>query len=48
MGIKDKITVITWARKVVGKHQHIDIVQDKISIMQHQVKVFKNSFVSSQ
>ena len=30
----------------MGKHQHIDTVQDKIDIMQHQVKIFKGSFVS--
>ena len=42
MGIKD---MITWARKVVGKHQHIEIVQGKIDIMQHQVKIFKGLFV---
>ena len=24
---KDMISVITWARKVVSKHQHLDIVQ---------------------
>ena len=24
MGIRDKITVITWARKVVEKHQNIE------------------------
>ena len=46
MGIKARITVITWARKVVGKHQHIETVQAKIDIMQHQVKIFKGSFVS--
>ena len=46
MGIKEKITVITWARKVVGKHHHIETVQKKIDIMQHQVNIFKGSFVS--
>ena len=46
MGIKDRIAVITWARKVVVKHQHIETVQAKIDIMLHQVKTFKGSFVS--
>ena len=46
MEIKDRITMITWEMKVVGKNQHIDTVQDKINIMQHKVKVFKFSFVS--
>ena len=34
IGIKDRITVITRVRKIVGKHQHIDTVQEKINIMQ--------------
>ena len=46
MGIKDIITVITWVRKVVGKHQHIETVQAEIDIMQHQIKIFKGLFVS--
>ena len=33
MGIKDRIIVITLVRKVVGKHQHIKIVQAKIYII---------------
>ena len=41
MGIKYRITMITSARKVVGKHQHLETVQAKIVIMQHQVKIFK-------
>ena len=45
IGIKDKTRVITWARKVVGKHQLIEIVQAKIDIMLHQIKTFKASFV---
>ena len=46
MGIKDRITVITWDRKVVGKHHHIETVQAMIGIMQHHVNIFKGSFVS--
>ena len=37
MGIKDKITVITQARKVVGKHQHIETMQLKIDKMQNSI-----------
>ena len=44
--INDRITMITWAKKLVGKHHHIDIVQAKIDIMHYKVKVFKGSFVS--
>ena len=29
MGIKDVISVITWANKVIGKHHHIESVQAK-------------------
>ena len=46
MGIKDRIVVITWARKVVGKLQHIETVQANIDIMLHQVNTFKGSFMS--
>ena len=46
MVIKDRIAVITWARKVVGKHHHIEIVQAKIDIMLHTVENFKGSFMS--
>ena len=46
MGIKGRIVLITWARKVVGKHQHIEIVQAKIDIIHHQIKIFKDLFVS--
>ena len=42
--IMDIILVITWSRKVVGKHQHLDIVQEKLDIMQHQVKMFIELF----
>ena len=36
--------MITWARKVVGKNQHLDIIQAKIEIMQHHVKMFIGIF----
>ena len=42
--IKDRISVITWARKIVSKHQQLDIVQAKIDIMKHQVKLFIDPF----
>ena len=42
--IKDKISIITQARKDVNKHQHLDIVQAKIDIMTHQVKLFMDMF----
>ena len=46
MGIKDKILAITWERKVVGKHQHLDTMQSKIDIMQHQVKMFNGLYTT--
>ena len=39
-----RVSVITWERKVAGKYQHLDIVQAKVDIMQHQVKLFIESF----
>ena len=44
VGIKDRITVITWARKVIGKHHHIESVQAKADQMLQQVKSFKGLF----
>ena len=44
MGIKDRISVITWGRKIVGKNQCPDTVQAKIDIMEHQVKMFIELF----
>ena len=38
--IKNRILVITWERKIVSKHQHLDTIQAKINIMTHQVKLF--------
>ena len=29
MGIKDMIAIITWTRKIIGKHHHIESVQGK-------------------
>ena len=43
--IKDKISVIKWAKKVVNKHQDLDTVQEKIDIMTHQVKMFTERFM---
>ena len=42
--IKEKIYIITWARKVVNKHQHLDTVEEKIGIMTHQVNLFMDMF----
>ena len=42
--IKDIISIITWAREVVNKYHHLDTVQDKIDIMTHQLKLFRDMF----
>ena len=42
--MKDRISVITWARKVAGKHQHLDNVGEKIDIRTHQVIFFIEMF----
>ena len=42
--IKDKISIITWARKVVNKYHHLDTVQAKMNIMAHQLKFFRDTF----
>ena len=42
--IKYMILTITWERKVVKKYQHLDTVQAKIDIMNHQIKEFIKLF----
>ena len=42
--ISDKISTITWARKVVRKYQHLDTIQAKMDIMNHQIKEFIELF----
>ena len=42
--IKDRISIITWATKIMRKHQHLDNVHAKIDIMNHQIKFFTPLF----
>ena len=42
--IKDRLSIMTWARKVVNKYHHLDIVQAKVDIMAHQVNLFIDMF----
>ena len=44
VGIKDRITVITWERKVIGKHNHVESVQAQSNQMLHQINSFKGLF----
>ena len=40
----DIITVITWERKIVGKHHHVESVQAKANQILQQVNTFKDLF----
>ena len=42
IGIKDRIAVINWARKFIGKHNHIESVQAKADLMIQQVIISKD------
>ena len=42
--ITDRIYVITWARKVVNHYHHLDTIESKIGIMEHEVKYFIEMF----
>ena len=42
--IKDRISVITWDKNIVSKHQHLDTIQAKNEIMTHQVNLFIDMF----
>ena len=36
--IQDRVLVITWERKVVNKHHHLETVEVKVKFMHNQVK----------
>ena len=38
MGIEDKVVVVSWARRVIGKHRMLETMQDKIDIINHRVE----------
>ena len=42
--MKDRISIIPWMRKVVCKHQHLDTVEAKIDIINHEIKLFIQAF----
>ena len=44
MGIRDRITIIIWARKFIGKHNHVKNVQEKTNQMLLHIKDFKRLF----
>ena len=42
--LMDRISIITWARKVVNRHHHLDTIESNIGIMAHEVKSFIEMF----
>ena len=38
MGIKDKVVVVSWARRVIGKYRMMETMQAKMDIINHRVK----------
>ena len=44
VGIRDRIYVITWARKVVNQYHNLETIEAKIDIMTHEIKVFIKMF----
>ena len=38
MGIQDKVIVVSWARRVIGKYRMMETVQAKMDIINHRVK----------
>ena len=42
--IKDRISIITQAMKVVNRYHHLDTIQAKIDIMAHQLNLFRDIF----
>ena len=45
LGIKDRITMISWERKVIGKNHHLDNVEEMADHMLELVKSFKVLFL---
>ena len=44
VNVKDRISIMTWDRKVVNKYHHLDTVQEKVDILAHQVNLFIDMF----
>ena len=42
--IKEKISIMVWAKNVVNKYHHLDTIHEKIDIMGHQLKLFRDMF----
>ena len=42
--IQDRVVVISWARKVIGKYRMLDTVEAKVDIISHKIKEFIDLF----
>ena len=42
--IQDRVVVISWARKVIGKYKMLDTIQAKVDIISHKIKEVINLF----
>ena len=43
-GIQNRVVIISWARKVIGKYKMLDTVQAKVDIISHKIKEVINLF----
>ena len=46
VGIKEKIIVVTYERKVIGKHNHIESVQEITKNILQQGNSFEDFFIN--
>ena len=44
IGIKDRTTLIIWARRVIAKHKLLKLVQTKVIQMEQSIQEFKDLF----
>ena len=44
IGIKDRVSIVLWAKKFINKHQLMKVVQDKANKMSSQIKDFRLAF----
>ena len=44
MGIKDRISIVLWVKKIIHKHHLMKTVQDKSEELLVQVNKFKQEF----
>ena len=44
LGIKDRVVIIIWERMIIGKHNHVKNVREKVEQMLLQVQSLKKLF----